>query len=126
MAALTAPDEFEDELYAEGAEPPPGAPADTHSPSQRASARKKQERIEQERIEVLQAMLSTKAGRAFIAWVLFDLCGFTASTVLASGSHQFSDFRAGQRDVALKLHQMLRRADRSGYVALLAEHVDQM
>lgn len=123
---MTASDQFEDELYEESAAPPPGAPVDTHSPSQRASARKKLERIEQERIEVLQAMLSTKAGRQFIAWVLFDLCGFTAPTVAASGAHAFSDFRAGQRDVALKLHQMLRRADRSGYVALLAEHVDQI
>jgi hypothetical protein len=120
------PPAFDVGLYAEQIPPRPGGPLDTDSPSQREAAERKQVSAAQQRTEVLQAMLSTKAGRDFLAFVLFELCGFTHSTVLPSGAHTFSDFRAGQRDVALKLNQMLRAADKSGYVVLLSEHVDQI
>lgn len=108
----------------------PNAPVDTDSAKQKKAAEKKAERIERQRSEVLQAMLSQPAGRDLLAFVLFDLCGFTQSTigqaVTAEGVHTSNLFRAGQRDVALKLHQMLRRADKAGYVVLLTEHIDQM
>lgn len=120
------PPAFDAQLYHEAIPPRPGGPADTDSPSQRAAAEKRAGKVAERRTEVLQAMLSTTAGREFLAFLMFDLCGFTASTVLANGAHTFSDFRAGQRDIALKLHQMLLRADKSGYVVLLSEHVDQM
>lgn len=117
---------FDAQLYAEAMPPRPGGPLDTDSPKQREAAERSQAAVAARRTEVLQAMLSTKAGREMLAFVLFDLCGFTQSTVLASGEHTFSDFRAGQRDVALKLNQMLRAADKSGYVVLLSEHADKI
>jgi hypothetical protein len=120
------PPAFDAQLYAEAIPPAPGGPLDTDSPSQREAAERKRRTAEEQRTEVMQAMLSTKAGRDFIAFVLFDLCGFTQSTVLTNGSHTFSDFRAGQRDIALRLNQMLRAADKTGYVVLLSEHVDKM
>lgn len=122
----------EDDARLYGADEPPGPsdPIDTESRGQRSAAEKKQARIEEQRIEVLKAMLSQPAGRALLAYVLFDLCGFTASTigqaVSAEGVHTSNLFRAGQRDVALKLHQMLRRADKPAYTVLLTEHIDQM
>ena len=121
----------DDRLYGEVDEvPDPDAPIDTDSPKQKAAAEKKAERIERQRTEVLQAMLSQPSGRDLLAFVLFNLCGFTQSTIgqaeTAEGVHTSNLFRAGQRDVALKLHQMLRRADKAGYVVLLTEHIDQM
>lgn len=123
-------DPEDERLYAEGAPPGPNAPLDTESQSQADAAEKRRQREDAERLEVAQAMLSTKAGRAFLAYLMFDLCGFTGSTVAAAptaeGLHASNLFRAGQRDVALRVHQMLRRADKTGYVVLLSEHLDQM
>ena len=121
---------FDAQLYAEGRPPAPGGPFDTESPSQREAADRKRRTALDQRIETAQAMLSTKAGRDFLAWLLFDLAGFTASTVsganTAEGLQTAGLFYAGRRDVALHLHQMLRTADKSGYVVLLSEHVDKM
>lgn len=127
MSDTGEPPAFDDELYAEAEAPAPNAPIDTHSRSQRKAALAKEKRVIEERQELMQAMLSTSAGRAFLAWVIYDLCGLAKSTFLGPGhTHTFSDFRAGQRDVALHLHQMLLRADKSAYVVLLSEHVDQI
>lgn len=121
------PPAFDALLYAEQAPPRPGGPADTNSPSQRAAAEKRANQVAERRVEVLRAMLSTTAGREFLAYVLFDLCGLVKSTILGAGhTAMFSEFRSGQRDVGLNLHKMLLRADKSGYVVLLTEHVDQM
>lgn len=121
---------FDAQLYAESMPPRPGAPTDTESPSQQDEAVRNNARAQDRRREVAQALLSTQAGREFLAYVLFDLAGFTASTISGSGSAEgvqtASLFLAGRRDVALHLHQMLRNADRSGYVVLLTEHVDKM
>ena len=120
--------EHDSRLYPEEPNDQPGQ--ETHSKAKLTEAQAKVAKADQLRVETLQAMLSTPAGRALLAWVLFELCGFTQSTVSASptaeGLHASNLFRAGQRDVALKLHQVLRRADSSGYIVLLREHLDEM
>ena len=113
-------------LYGDDAPPEPGEARSTDDPGQLAEAERQQEREAARRREVLQAMLSTPAGREFLAFLLFELCGLTQSTVVTSADTSFGFFRAGQRDIALKLQTMLRDADKTGYVALLTEHVHKM
>jgi hypothetical protein len=128
--ALEDAPSFDAQLYAESMPPRPGAPPDTGSLSQQAEAEQKRAVVAEQRREVVKALLSAPAGREFLAHLMFEVAGFTASTVSATNSieglHASNLFYAGRRDVGLRLHEMLRTADKSGYVVLLSEHVDKM
>ncbi len=120
-------DEADTRLYAEEADPAdPTAPKDTNSRSQRAQAEKKAKLAQDNRIVAARELLSTANGRAFLAWVLHDgqMCALNQSTVNPQFTPEVSFFRAGQRDIGLKLHRMLLLADKAAYVALLTDHID--
>ena len=121
------PDEADTRLYAEEADPAdPTAPRDTNSRSQKAQAEKKAKLAHDNRIVAARDLLSTANGRAFLAWVLHDMqmCALNQATVTSDFDANVSFFRAGQRDIGLKLHRMLLLADKGRYVALLSDHMD--
>ena len=121
------PDEADTRLYAEEADPAdPTAPRDTNSRSQKAQAEKKAKLAHDNRIVAARDLLSTANGRAFLAWVLHDMqmCALNEGTVDPGFNASVSFFRAGQRDIGLKLHRMLLLADKGRYVALLSDHMD--
>lgn len=87
-------------------------------------AERKQQEILQRRADVARAMLSQPSGREFLAWLLLEVCAFNQSTEHPLFADAPAHFRAGQRDVALKLHRLLLETDRSGYMVLLSEFMD--
>jgi hypothetical protein len=120
------PDEADTRLYAEEADPAdPTAPRDTNSRSQKAQAEKKAKLAHDNRIVAARDLLSTANGRAFLAWVLHDMqmCALNEGTVDPGFNASVSFFRAGQRDIGIKLHRLLLLADKRAYVALLSDHI---
>jgi len=119
-------DEADTRLYAEEADPAdPTAPRDTNSRSQKAQAEKKAKLAHDNRIVAARDLLSTANGRAFLAWVLHDMqmCALNEGTVDPGFNASVSFFRAGQRDIGIKLHRLLLLADKRAYVALLSDHI---
>ena len=119
-------DEADTRLYAEEADPvDPTAPRDTNSRSQKAQAEKKAKLAHDNRIVAVRDLLSTANGRAFLAWVLHDMqmCALNEGTVDPGFNASVSFFRAGQRDIGIKLHRLLLLADKRAYVALLSDHI---
>ena len=120
-------DEADTRLYAEEADPAdPTAPRDTNSRSQKAQADKKAKLAHENRLVALREIMSTENGRALLGWLLHDMqmCALNQATVTPGFEAPVSFFRAGQRDIGLKLHRMLLLADKGRYVALLSDHMD--
>lgn len=119
--------EFEDQIYHEPDDDGPhnpDLPQNTNSPRQARDAKKRAKTIEDRRLETARILLSQPAGREFLAWVIFGLGGMNQATIDPTVAGPISQFRAGQRDVSLNLHRLLHRADKSGYLVLLSDHMD--
>ena len=76
--------------------------------------------------EVLTALLSLPNGRAWLAHVLFEVCGVLATTENAAFDTNGMHFREGARQVGLHLHKAILRADAKQYMVLLTEHQGKM
>lgn len=127
MGRAVSGTEFEDQIYHEpGEDGPhdPEIPPNTNSPRQARDARKRAKLVEENRIATARTMLAYPASREFLAWIVFQLAGMNKPTIDPTASSPISQFRAGQRDVALHLHRLLQKADKSAYLVLLSEHMD--
>ena len=120
------PDEADTRLYAEEADP-----ADPTAP-RRCGCRGRAWPSSQPALSAIgcwcraaRDLLSTANGRAFLAWVLHDMqmCALNEGTVDPGFNASVSFFRAGQRDIGIKLHRLLLLADKRAYVALLSDHI---
>ena len=99
-------------------------PADTTGRRRLKAAERLMTEKNERRHLTAKAMLSQPAGREFLAWILYELASVNGATIDPTFNRAVSEFRAGQRDIGLKLHRLLLAADKSGYMVLISEHSD--
>lgn len=106
------------------AELPPDAPPDASDRRWvKEKARGKKDREKNIR-EFMQAALNTQAGRDFFGWLMFDRCGLHRQSGVPSFNANALHFFEGTRQVGLELHHLALVANKSGYMMLLGESLD--
>lgn len=71
----------------------------------------------------VRIMLSSGEGRAFLAWLLFDVSALNSPLEAPSFNPAVVHFFAGRRQVALDLQAIALQLDRKGYMLMLSEHL---
>ena len=109
--------------FDENAVPEEGAPFDA---SHRGSIRKRRQQqkvVEQRRDAMLASILSAPHGRAWLAWLIHDVCGLYGATENAAYDTNGLHFKEGARAVGLLLHEEAMRAAPEHYILLMAENL---
>lgn len=100
------------------------AEADPNNAGNPAAVRKKAkvvEDLQRQRQAVVGALLEQKAGREFLAFLMFDVCHLFKSTAKAGMSERESGIFEGARHVGLTLDMVCLRADATRYMLMRKE-----
>lgn len=88
----------------------------------RDATRRKRD-IQRQRGDVLRQLVSTEAGREFVAYILHEVCGLYRPTANAAFDANSLYYREGARAVGLVLMEMLVREAKPQYMALVSENI---
>lgn len=81
---------------------------------------------EKDRAAVIGALLEQPAGREFLGWLLFDVCGLYSIAQNAAFDTNALHYREGGRVVGLMLHKLALQENPNQYMELLrsrSEHI---
>lgn len=101
----------------------PDAPYDAGNRRHVREKEKKQKLRQRERDDVIEALLQMGNGRAWLAWLLFTVCGLNNPTENGAYDSNALHYREGARAVGLALQAEALRVAKTNYLLLLQEHL---
>ncbi len=106
------------------AEPPgPDVPYNAADRRHVRAAEKAKKFRDKDKDAVLKVLLAEPNGRAWLRWLLFEVCRIDTTTANAAFDPQAMMFREGAREVGLTVYREALRLSPQGYVLLLQEQV---
>lgn len=91
-----------------------------------AKQRRAAKRRADEEAAVIKMWLSTEQSRAFLAKLIFSVCGVDKPITNLAMNDGYTLFREGARQVGLDLQNRALQADRQQYMVLLSETLGKM
>jgi len=88
-----------------------------------AAKRRNKKQQDEERNEGLKIMLSSKAGREYLAYILFDVCGLMGPSASKAFDDNSLHYREGAKEVARIVQKDALQVNRAAYMVLLDEHL---
>lgn len=109
--------------FDESATPGDGAPFNA---GHRGAVRKRKQKVkmdDEKRNAFLAHVLANDHGRAWLAWLIHEVCGLYAGTENAAFDTNSVHFKEGARAVALILQNAALSASPDNYILLIKEHL---